>query len=314
MTISALNSLLKELHSSFEGLNPPASEAALAELQQAIGAEPPPAVATLYRDHDGSNAALRSRTGRLCARILPIKDAIAANAGLADALSAEPLPGRVLWFSSDDNSNYVGIFLDGPLAGWVTALDHDEPEYTPAFRSVSTSLNRLVSRTRFAQDNDENRDSERAIDIPSLPRDVPTLHAAQATDESDRVLALQLLDRYRREEDEDKKRTWALCSLCLLPVGDTSLALELLSDPDMWTPEKAVILLEMRGCSAAVPQLEMLARDGGPNGDSAAMRALARLHTPEAEAAVARLERKLTDGKRSFLDLWRGRKLNPPRW
>lgn len=37
-------------------------------------------------------------------------------------------------------------------------------------------------------------------------------------------------------------RFWARAAVFLLPVADTHLALDLLSDPDMWTPEEAVNL------------------------------------------------------------------------
>jgi hypothetical protein len=100
----------------------------------------------------------------------------------------------------------------------------------------------------------------------------------------------------------------------LLPAPDTALAVELLQDPDMWTPEKAVVLLELRGYERAVPELEQLARGGHPNGDSAALRALARLQSPGAAAALERLQGVLAGQKRSLLDQWRRARLLPPRW
>jgi hypothetical protein len=84
-------------------------------------------------------------------------------------------------------------------------------------------------------------------------------------------------------------------------------------DQDMWTPEKAVLLLEMRRYVAAVPWLERLAPEGSANGDGAAICALVRFGTPEARAAIARLEKVLPGQKRSLLDMYRRVRLTPPR-
>lgn len=82
----------------------------------------------------------------------------------------------------------------------------------------------------------------------------------------------------------------------------------------MWTPEKAVLLLEIRRYLAAVPSLERLAREGSANGNGAAIRALVRFGTPEAREAIARLENVLSGQKRSLLDMYRRVRLTPPRW
>src|SRR5205085_1865357 len=77
--------------------------------------------------------------------------------------------GRIAWLWSDDNSNFAGLYTDGPLAGWLVKLDHDEPMLAPAWRSVGSFLERLLdSAPGTAVAN-------AAVDLPALPRDVPAL-------------------------------------------------------------------------------------------------------------------------------------------
>jgi hypothetical protein len=124
-----------------------------------------------------------------------------------------------------------------------------------------------------------------------------------------------MLSLWRAETvNRELRRAWAAAALCVLPVADTHLALELLKDSDTWTPESAVALLEVRDYRAAVPELESLARDGIPNGDGAAIRALVRFGTPEARDALARLDDALSGRKRSLLDMYRRVRIAPARW
>ena len=84
----------------------------------------------------------------------------------------------------------------------------------------------------------------------------------------------------------------------------------------MWIPSAAVRLLEVRNWKSAVEQLETLALDGHPNGDSAAIRALARMDTDEARQAITRLRRSLTGQKLKVLEMWTSGRIQaqPARW
>src|SRR5262249_8287069 len=120
--------------------------------------------------------------------------------------------------------------------------------------------------------------------------------------------------RHRTETDEDARRLWAQIILCLTPVADTASILDLLEEDDMWTPEAAVRLLEIRGYQQAIPQLDTRAATGRPNGSGAPSRAMVRLATPEALAALARLRSTASEALRKDLDLWVNRHPLAPRW
>jgi hypothetical protein len=82
----------------------------------------------------------------------------------------------------------------------------------------------------------------------------------------------------------------------------------------MWIPEAAVKLIDLRRFTGAVPELERLAAEGKPNGDSAAMRCLIRMGTREARGAVQRLSETVVGQKSKMLEMLRRGPLRPPRW
>jgi hypothetical protein len=299
--------LLDELYRDCVGLHPAADATAIASIRDAArraGGALPEQVLSLYARHDGS-AKRPVRNGRMPpVRLMPVDEAVRCSADLNDVLASRAAPGRIFWLWADDQSNYVGVFLDGELRGWLTVLSHDEPEATPAFRSVSSFLTCLI----------HHAEDDQVVDAPLIPRELPTVADDPCTLENDRRLAQYFLARYRAESDEDARRTWAQTFLCLLPVADTDAALELLDDRDMWTPESAVCLIELRDFREAIPALRRLALEGGTNGYGAAMRALARFGSPESRRALDNVQ-AILEQKLETVRSWKGKRPPlPPRW
>lgn len=302
-----LQSTISQLRSVFGGFNAPASDEALAEFRASVGSVPDDLLA-LYRDHDGSRDLPESNGTRLAARLMPIVEVIEIQHAMQGI--DFPKAGNVLWLWTDDNSNYCGIYTDGLLAGWLCVLDHEEPMLTPAFRSTASFLSQLL-REATRQDG-----KHYTGDIPSLPRETPQTIADPATLEKDRQLSSLFLKQYRGSGGDDLRRLFAFCSICLTPIEDTEKVTLFFADPDIWIPEAAVRLLELRRRRAAVDELETLAREGKPNGDSAAMRLLVRMNTNESRRAITRLKQTLEGSKLHTLEMWsrlRG-SLQPPRW
>lgn len=265
---------------------------------------------TLYQDHDGSPSLPRQGEAWLPARLLPIDEAVETQQMLAQATADEPSTGDVAWLWTDDNSNYVGIYTSGLLQGWLVKLNHEEPILTPAYRSVTAFLSRLLTVAPGTAEEDDA-----AYDIVAIPREVPTTEDDPANDETDRALARSFRELFEGEANPDLRRLYAMCAICLTPVSDTASVVQFLSDKDMWTPEAAVVLMEIRRFGNRVEDLERLAREGTPNGDSAAMRLLVRSGTEPSKAAIARLEKDLSGQKLQMLKHWtRNRdRLQPPR-
>jgi hypothetical protein len=295
--------VISNLRSKFGGFSLPASEEALAELRALIDFVPEDVVA-IYRDHDGSPDLPESNGIRLAARLMPIAEVIEMQRAMKEI--AFPKVGEVLWLWTDDNSNYCGIYTDGLLRGWLCVLDHEEPMLTPAFRSIASFISQLLCETG----------REDGCDIPRLPREIPQTAVDPENRESDRELSSLFLQRYRETDDDDLRRLFAFCSICLTPVEDTEKVTLYFADPDMWTPEAAVRLLELRHWRGAVDKLETLAREGKVNGDTAAMRMLVRMSTNQSRQAIARLKQTFDGPKLQKLEMWERLRasLQPPRW
>jgi hypothetical protein len=298
--------MVEEFHTESTSFNLPASTEDLSDLKRAFNCLPDQAL-LLYKDHNGSDQIPQVGDRKIAARLMPIKEVIETQAALTVLRGSVPTIESPAWLWTDDNSNYIGLYTDGPLRGWLCILNHEEPILTPAFRSIESFMYCLLSEAR-------RKGSEGAYDIPSLPREIPELLSDGANDESDMQLALLFREQYRIESGEDMRRLYALCSICLIPVENTAEIAPFLEDPDMWVPEAAVRLFELRGWKGPTEQLEKLAREGHPNGDTAAMRLLVRMNTDESRSAIARLRQSLQGQKLKQIEMWARTPLQPPRW
>jgi len=291
-----LREIIKEFRTEFANLNMPASTEDLRDLEHAIGGLPDQ-VLILYRDHNGSAQLPQVRDRKLAARLMPIEEVITTQAALNRLRDSLPTIGALAWLWSDDNSNYCGVYMDGPLRGWLCILDHEEPILTPAFRSIESFMSRLLSEARQTEQSG-------ACDIPSVPRGVPGSVPDGGNDKSDLQLALHFREQYNAESLEAMRRLCAFCSICLTPYGSTAEVTPFLEDRDMWIPEAAVRLLELRHWEGGTEQLEKLAREGSPNGDTAAMRLLAQMNTDESRSTIARLRQSIQGRKLRALEMW----------
>ena len=292
--------VILDLRSRFGGFNPSASAEDQSELQASIGFIPRDVLA-VYQDHDGSQNRPESNGIRLTASLMPIAEVIETERAMRRYTSILPKVGEVAWLWTDDNSNYCGIYTDGLLGGWLCILDHEEPMLTPAFRSVASFMSQLLFEAH------QENGGQRACDIPSVLRDIPQTVVDPTNLQRDRELSSQFYQRYIEEADEDLRRLFAFCSICLTPVEDTEKVTLFLGDSDMWTPAAAVRLLELRHWREAVEQLETLSCEGKPNGDSAAMRLLVRMNTNQSRQAIARLKQTLQGQKLRMLEMWADR-------
>jgi hypothetical protein len=290
-----ISRLLSRLHSLFDRLNPPATEHEIAALVAAVG-NLPPVVLAMYRDHNGAATRHSSAGSILSARFMPIQETIETHVAMAHVTEL-PTVGHIAWLWTDDNSNYVGIYTSGLLDGWLTVLIHDEPMLVPAYRSTTSLMTKLMAQ--LEEDPGDNHCSSYFVD-----RDVPVNEDDARYMEEDRKLVSAFRYSYANESDPDLRRLYAHCAICLTPRADTGDVVSFFTDQDMWTPEAAVRLLELRRFNSAVDELERLARDGFPNGDSGAMGCLVRMNTNAAREAIKNLERELTGQKRQVLDQW----------
>ena len=282
----------------------------LEAFSQSVGGLPE-GVLELYRAHNGSAQLPTEGSYSLPVRLMPVQEARDTTESLGEIDELTSPVGRIAWLWTDDNSNYVGAFTTGRLAGLLVKLIHDEPSLAPSYRSVTSFLTHLPSYSPT-----EAPTKEVVRDLYSLPQDLPATEDDPRYVESDRQLARHFAELALAESDVDTRRQFAECSICLTPVADTAEVVRFFVEDDMWTPALAVRLIELRGYGECVAELEQLAREGRPNGDSTAMRCLTRLNTQPAAEALGRLQAELSGQKLKLLQHWTRMKdrLTPPRW
>lgn len=288
-----MNELISLLRQHQEDLNPPAGENLVSSLRAEVGSPLIDPIILIYRDHNGSPAPSRQLDVSLPVRLMSIDEVLRMDRDIESIWDQMAHLGRIWLFWTDDNSNYIGMYTDGPVAGWLTVLSHDSPQLTPAFRSVENFVRVLVG----------SRENPRVCDAATIPTDVPVVVDDPSTVEADRRLASHFRDLYHAEQDDDMRRLYAETSIVLTPVADTASIVEFLADPDMWTPEAAALLLGKRRVTSAIPALGQLAEHGHPNGDGAAIRALAAMRTSEAQRELDRLSKVLQGQKHKYLSM-----------
>ncbi len=305
-----ISDLIEQMHDLFGRFNPAATDDDLRRLQIALGTLPNDIV-MLYRNHDGAENEAPENSAYLPARLLPVAEAIEANREIDASLDGVAKAGEIAWLWTDDNSNYVGVYTEGALRGWLVTLDHEDRSLVPAYRSVPGFLHRLIASAPGVADPDGH-----ACDVVMIPRELPVIRDDPTLINEDRRLVAYFHDRAAEEDNADLRRFYATCAICLTPVADTGSVLPLLSEQDTWLPESAVGLLQLRGYRGGIDEVERLAREGRTNGDTAAIRHLMRLDTDEARAAVERLKTALSGHKLAALqwDITNRHRFPPFRW
>jgi hypothetical protein len=284
----SVTSQIRRLFDTYDGFNPPATPEALERLGQALPGLPDDVV-ELYRAFDGSAEGPRRGEHRLFSRLMPVAEALEETRKLNELTEKKARAGALAWLWSDDSSNWVGVYTDGPLRGWVVLFDHEEPSLVPVWRSVESFLVRwLDSAVGTAVEKNK------AYDIVMVPAELPLIRESPEHTAGDAALARTFAELYEREDAEKKKgrrRFYARCAMTLTPPSETASIARFLADPDMWTPETAASIMSERGFEGAVAELESVVRGGRANGAGTAAFCLASLKGAAARDAVERLAR-----------------------
>lgn len=102
----------------------PASAAEIAAWEEGVGVKLPPTVAALYSQSDGVKPE-DARVGNIL-RLMPLKEVAETHGNLLQTGLAGMLKRYgMVFFWTDDSSNYAGVFCSGVFEGRVFFLDHD---------------------------------------------------------------------------------------------------------------------------------------------------------------------------------------------
>lgn len=253
--------------------NAPASaetlKAAEQELQMPLLAD----IKDIYQRHNGASGLLANWEEQLdltehegmnfSPRLLSLAEVTEFFEATEDFMNPE-----VRFFWTDDQSNYIGVYMAGPLLGAVCLVHHEEPNSAPRFRDVPDFL--LAVLTHPVTD---------VFDHGEFPTTYPTLLPDPAHVESDWQKAQAM---YARVEDHNDGSSQVLASaMTLTPFEQSEVLMPYLDSPDFWVAERAVDILGARRYAPARPIVEKLARYGKGNARGAAELALRCWDHPE---------------------------------
>ncbi|MCP1311924.1 hypothetical protein [Paenibacillus tyrfis] len=181
---------------------------------------------------------------------------------------------------TDDQSNYIGLYTDGPLRDKICYLNHEETDLSPGFRHMERFIAKSLQTPGAEWDQ--------------LERDYPVVsdrdeqHAHSVLD----LNVVQEIDRLLLQEelDEDCMQQLIFSKLTIMPYAESAQICRYLTSDDMFIQEKAVILLRKRNYTAAARALFEVAQNGMHNGRMAAIFALKQFRTEESKRLLKELE------------------------
>lgn len=259
--------------------NPAATATELKALADAIECKLPAEIAALYLDHNGSQWGTPWR-------LMSIEEVVKMHRLFSD-WAAYGL--RFFW--NDNNSNYAGVYVSGPLAQRVCVEIHDGHDLSPRFRSIRSFLEAVLPQKRSSEDEDE--DEEEDVEMRFLgesdfdyPMTGPKGDPKQLADDWHAVQALQSLFASSRD---DQRRDYAKCMMALTPPQHTAAIVPFLDEDDMWLPERAANILGARKFEPAIGKLEEVALKGMMNGYQMSIVALGKIGTKASLQALIRI-------------------------
>lgn len=173
-----------------------------------------------------------------------------------------------LW--TDGHSNYIGLYVKGPLKYRVCYISHEETDVSPAFRSVESFVEVL--------------DKQRDADWVELTKDYPVsgsagLNPEQHAADMKSINELQaLMDE--PELDDDQRCQYLFSLMALTPYSRLDALLPCLADEDMFVQERACEIMGFHRYKPAYEKLKEVAEHGTHNGKMAAKRALSQIKRP----------------------------------
>lgn len=209
-------------------------------------------------------------------RILPTDEI----AEMLDVLRDLECHRRICPLLTDDQSNYIGLYIDGPLREKVCYLNHDETDLSPGFRDMERFIVKCLQKPN--------------AEWWELERDYPVVSEQHDDNELD-FQVIQEIDQLLLDEqlDENYRQQLIFAKLTIMPYSGSDEICRYLTSDDMFIQEKAVALIRNRNYTPAAGLLFEVAKNGMPNGKLAAISALKKFHTEESKRLLKELESSL---------------------
>ncbi|MEK4428727.1 HEAT repeat domain-containing protein [Paenibacillus sp. FSL M7-0802] len=173
-----------------------------------------------------------------------------------------------LW--TDDHSNYVGIYVEGPLAYKLCYISHEETDLSPAYRSAFSLITELEQNPALEWEQlRKDYPSGEDISTEQLAEDIRCMNELRALLEKDSPV------------DDDVRCQLLYSLMAITPTCELDSLLPYLDDEDMYVQERACVLLGHHGYEPATELLKEVVKHGSPNGKLAARKALSMIRSKQ---------------------------------
>ncbi len=224
--MSTLQQALRYFRTLRVPLNPPATTEGLAQLETLIGQALPAELLALYHDHNGHELTFDPEIDDdtdvvgLLFRLLSISELSAVwgeemqQGWLADY---PDLLNQFLPCWSDDNGNYMVLYIAGPLTERVAYLNHEFGfNLRPQFKGLRSYYASLIQAAR--------------ANSYEYTTDYPTVQSYGVDDLGDQAAFEYCMDQYRHSQDPQRRMFYSYNALYVCPLAHTRALYELLAD------------------------------------------------------------------------------------
>jgi hypothetical protein len=286
--------------------NPPASQSEITAFEAKAGVKLLPALVALYSQSNGVKPEHAQYVSIL--RLMPLLEVVEMQENFQQTGLAVMLKQHgMVFFWTDDSSNYVGVCCAGVFKGYVFFLDHDgyySGDLSPVFRSVESfqeCLAEAVARNQFVNAFEEGEIEEEelnekvkpfthyryyepmdTVDWHAFPVDYPS--ELEKYSEADRVAYEKCRAMIESCQEEEERRFLIYALARLVPPAERAGLFPYLKEDDLWMPARLASMLVSLREMEAVPHIVTLALAGNYNCQSSAKSALAKLILLEPQA------------------------------
>jgi hypothetical protein len=178
-----------------------------------------------------------------------------------------PIYKNIVPILTDNNSNYVCLYIKNVMKGLVCYLSHDEINLEPKFRNISNLINTIEKHHDIY---DFGEFDENIFDFPAK-NDITNF--AERKNIIDKLYAELSI-----EFNNERRQQIAFSIMVLTDIAEIEKNIyRFLEDEDMYVQERAIQLLGFHEYKPAREKLMELAENAMPNGQTAAKMALKKL-------------------------------------
>jgi hypothetical protein len=183
---------------------------------------------------------------------------------MGDVLREFPVYENIIPIMTDNNSNYIGLYIDGILKGKICYLSHEENSLEPKFKSIVNLINAIIANPKCWE----------LDELPETAFDYPNVYHSDL--DNDKIIE-RLIDEYNSVFDNDIRIERAFCIMALTPVDKLETIYHFLDNDDMYIQERAIEIFGFHRCKFAREKIKELQNTAKHNGKTAAVIASKRI-------------------------------------